>query len=279
MKVVFIGDTSLNSRHFGCQLVCQTFREQFLRLGLIEIASYTMDLPEGQTWERIAEPADLAIINGEGSLHHGRFISVLDIAKHIPTALVNCVYQENPFDPRLKNLVYVSARESLSGAALREHGIECDVTPDVLFASQRLGAFEKPAPVRDLGRTDNAVKKRFSLGPIRFSWRPGFSPKVRQPEDYLRKLCRYRRLCIGRFHAAIAASKLGIPFATWDSNTWKTRGLMQDMGVGHLHFADFESAWSRVPDQFDPRIAEFAKTAPAHIEAMFNRVVEAAKSA
>ncbi|MCA8998517.1 MAG: hypothetical protein KDA80_16075 [Planctomycetaceae bacterium] len=279
MKVVFIGDTSLNSRHFGCQLVCQTFREQFARLGLTEISSHTMELPTGRTWKEVVAPADCVIINGEGSLHHGRFLSVLDVAKYKPTALVNCVYQENPYDERIKSLIYVSARESLSAAALKEHGIACDVTPDVLFASQRLGAFVKPEPRHDLGRTDNAVKNRFSLGPIRFSWRPGFSPKVARPEDYLAKLCQYRRLCIGRFHAAIAASRLGIPFATWDSNTWKTRGLMKDMGVEHLHFDDYESAKEHVPVEFDPRIAKFAQEATRRIETMFDRAIQAVRAA
>ena len=279
MKVALIGDTGLTSRHFGCQLVCQTFREQFARLGLEEIASYPIRLPEGDRWEDRVAGADLVVVNGEGSLHHGKFSSVLDVAALKPAALINCVYQDNPPDERLRNFCYISARESLSAEVIRSQGVDCDVTPDVLFASQVLRAFDRPAPIRWLGRTDNTVKTRYQIGPLRFGWRPGFSPKVERPEDYLHKLCRYRHLCIGRFHAAIAASVLRIPFATWESNTWKTRGLMRDMNVEHLHFADYRQARRNVPEEFDSRIADFADNAATRVAAMFDQVADIARAA
>ncbi len=277
MKVVFVGDTSLGSRHFGCQLGCEAFREQFARTGLELLGSYPIPLAERESWEGRLDGADLVVVNGEGSLHHGRFMEALDVAAIKPAVLVNTVYEENPSDERLKNFRYIAARESLSAEAIRAEGVACDVVPDALFASSRLRNFRKPAPRRAVGRTDNAVKTRWRLGPVRIGFRPGFSPKTGHPEDYLSKLCEYERLCIGRFHAAIAASVLGIPFATWESNTWKTRGLMRDMGVEHLHFGSSREARAHVPEQFDPQIAEFASAALGRVEAMFDRIAELAR--
>ncbi len=71
---------------------------------------------------------------------------------------------------------------------------------------------------------------------------------MERPEDYLAKVCRFERLCVLRFHAAIATAVLGHPFAIRESNTWKTRGLMEDMGIGHLHFDTCKEAWQGVPD-------------------------------
>lgn len=269
-RVVLIGDTSLDSPHFGCQLVGQTFREQFARAGLELYASLPYDYDRFPQWPELFEAADLLVINGEGSIHHGRFGYLIELAARYPAALVNCVYQENPAWPALSSLRYIAARESLSGEEVRSQGVSCRVVPDVIFASAQLRSFVRPAPSEECGITDNARKTTYRLGPIKLRLRPGYSPKQPVIADYLRYLCRYRRLCIGRFHAAIAASVLGIPFSTWDSNTWKLKGLMQDMGVPHLHFAEYAAARTHVPTELDHRITAFASQAQARVEAMFD---------
>ncbi len=275
-KVVFVGDTVLGSRHFGCQLVCETFREQFERVGLDLLRSYLMDPGAEGTWERAVEGADLVVINGEGSFHHGRFLELMRLAELKPAVLVNTVWEENPEDVGLENFRLIAAREWRSAAAVREDGAECLVVPDALFASKTLGGYAVPTNRRGVGRTDSAVKEEVGIGPIKWRTRRGFSPKVEKPEDYLSRLCRYERLCIGRFHAAIAASVMGIPFATWESNTWKLRGLMEDMEVKHLHFDDPAAALAGVPEEMDPLITTFATEARMRVEAMFDEIAKVA---
>ena len=90
--------------------------------------------------------------------------------------------------------------------------------------------------------------------------------------DYLRELCFYERLCIGRFHAVVAASVLEIPFSSWDSNTWKTKGLMGDMGVSRLHFSTCNEARKHVPVRFDPQIKDFASEARRRVIEMFDTI-------
>ncbi len=269
-RVVLIGDTSLNSPHFGCQLVGQTFREQFSRCGLDLVASLPFNYERFAASPALFEKADLLIINGEGSIHHGRYHELVKLATDYPAALVNCVYQENPHWPELENFHYISARESLSAEEIRSQGVNCEVVPDVLFASSLLNSFVCQEPVKTTGVTDNAQKTIYRLGPFKVRLRPGRSPKQKMVSDYLNFLCEHQRLCIGRFHAAIAASVLRIPFSSWDSNTWKMRGLMQDMGMSHLHFSDRQSALAAVPAVFDPKISTFAQQAKEKIETMFD---------
>ncbi len=269
-KVVLIGDTSLNSPHFGCQLVGQTFREQFSRCGLDLIASLPFDYEHFPVIPEALEQADLVVINGEGSIHHGRYHELVKLASSYPAALVNCVYQENPVWPELKDFIYISTRESLSANEIRAQGVQCEVVPDVLFASSLLNSFVCQGAVNDVGITDNAQKITYRLGPFKLRLRPGQSPKQKTVADYLKFLCQHKRLCIGRFHAAIAASVLKIPLSTWDSNTWKMRGLMQDMGVSHLHFSDRKAAIDAIPLAFDPKIEAFTQQARRKIESMFD---------
>jgi hypothetical protein len=276
-KVVLIGDTSLNSPHFGCQLVGQTFREQFSRSGLELKASLPFDFSGYPDINQILENADLVVINGEGSIHHGRYHHLIELADQYPSALVNCVYQENPEWSELKNFVYISARESYSAKEIGSQGVECNVVPDVLFASALLNSFVCQSPIKEYGVTDNAQKTTFRLGPFKLRLRIGQTPKQKMVADYLNFLCQHKRLCIGRFHAAIAASVLGIPFSTWDSNTWKMRGLMNDMDMSHLHFSERREAINAIPESFDPKISDFAFQAKQRIEAMFDTLANIAR--
>jgi hypothetical protein len=273
--VAFINDTSINLPHFGCQLVCQTFREQFARTGLELKVTLGRNFNPDDHAEALSS-VDLLVINGEGSLHHDRHRHLIDLAERYPAVLMNCVYQDNSPHPGLSKFLYISARESASAAAITEAGGHAVVVPDALFASSFLRSFQKPAPTDELGETDNVVRQYFHLGPLKIRRKIGFSTRCPTVAGYLEKLCSYRRLCIGRFHAAIAASVLEIPFSTWDSNTWKTRALMSDMGVPHLHFSNRTAALAAVPGEFPVEIRKFASEAPARIEAAFDRIARIA---
>lgn len=273
-KVILIGDTSLKSNHFGCQLVCQTFREQFSRVGLHLTASLPYDYLSINDIHTYLNSADLIVINGEGSIHGNRYENIIELSSRYPTALVNTVYQNNKPYKGLNDLLYISARESLSAQEIMSHGANCSVVPDLLFASSLLNSYiPNTKPFRAHGTTDNAKKLTKRIGLFSVRYRRGNSPKQAITADYLKYLCEHKTLTIGRFHAAIAASVLGIPFSTWDSNTWKLKGLMRDMGVSHLHFTSREAAILATPKNVDPKITQFSKEAKYKIEEMFDNLV------
>ncbi len=259
-KIVLVNDTSLFNTHFGCQLVGQTIREQCARVGMHILSALPLkfDLRLAKPW---LDRADLVIINGEGSIHHGRNSHLLDLAKAYPSALINCVFQENGSQRALQNFLYLSARESLSAAEIAKQGVDCQIVPDLIFASSLLGSIVAPPANIPLGITDNVTNPLC-----------GFSPKSDLVYNTLMKLKRCKTLCAGRFHAAIAAAVMGIPFSTWESNTWKTQGMMIDMGIEHLHFPTLSQAVAGVPTTMDPKVKPFVLGARKRIRTMFNQL-------
>ncbi|GLQ32501.1 polysaccharide pyruvyl transferase family protein [Litoribrevibacter albus] len=278
MKVAFINDTSLFSNHFGCQLVGQVYREQFKRTGLDLVIS----LPKNfniEDYKSQLDSVDLVVVNGEGSIHHGRNPHLLEIAKKYPSVLLNCVYQENPRNDALKEFLHISARESYSAEEIQLQGVNCHVVPDVIFASSFVRSFPKPNPIKDLGITDNVRKEyQYKFGPFKKRVKGDFSAHNHSPAEYIYQLTQYSRICAGRFHAAVISALLEIPFATWDSNTWKTEAMLKDMGVPEYHFNSRESAVKNTPKEFDPQIKEFTNVAKIQIEENFNKVAELAKT-
>lgn len=274
--VALINDTSIYQSHFGCRLVCQTFREQFARTGLELKISLKRDFNLAD-YQKKLETIDLVIINGEGSIHHGKHRHLVDLAGKFPSVLMNCVYQENPPYPELAKFLFISARESASTAAVNAAGGACITVPDAMFASSFLRSFQKLVPTEDLGVTDNVLRQYVSVGPLKVRRNIGFTTRYPTVSGYLNKLCSYRRLCIGRFHAAVASSVLEIPYSTWDSNTWKTEAMMKDMGVPHLHFDSYKEAKENVPTNFPEEIRRFAAEAKDRVESAFDQVAEIAR--
>jgi hypothetical protein len=230
-----------------------------MRVGLDLVGS----IPFNVDWNgctSLLDNADLVVVNGEGSIHHGKRQDLLDLSACYPTALVNCVYQDNPPNPNLRHFRYVAARESLSAKELARNGVEAEVVPDVSLTASTLRLFKKTTATDDLGCTDNVTDPASGF-PIKYD---GVTAS-----DYLHRLCSYRRLCIGRFHAAIMAASLEIPFSAWASNTHKTKGLLLDMGIPEYFSDKFEDALSLVPATFPDKVRQYVAIGRTKINEMF----------
>lgn len=256
MKVTILNDTS--GKHFGCELVMQTYRDQLERVGIeiiktIPVKTKNIKVPKG---------TDLVIVNGEGSLHHGRHRQLVTVANRHPAVLLNTVWQNNPNYSALHKFKYISVRESFSFNSLPEGLSNVEVVPDVTFASQFLHTFQKPTPTKEVGVTDNVVEKGKGSGIFALQPANAFIPQM----------CQYRRWCVGRFHAAVVASVLHVPFSVWPSSTHKMVGLLTDMGVPHFHFKTRGEALKHVPETADERIIKYVDEARSKIERMFENL-------
>tara|TARA_B100001769_G_scaffold267658_1_gene255258 strand:- start:797 stop:1657 length:861 start_codon:yes stop_codon:yes gene_type:complete len=273
-KVVLVGDFSLESQHFGCHLTSQTFREQFLRVGLDLIASLPINLDSISSYKMILGEADLVVINGEGAIHNGRYKEIINLSSEYPCVLVNCVYQNNPLNENLKRFKLVSSRESLSAEALALNGINVSVTPDVVFASTYLRSFKPQNSIKNkkTGFTDCAKKSEFRFGPFCLKYRLGYSPKAHSLYSYLNFLYSHEKIAVGRLHAAVCCSVMGIPFSTWESNTWKMKGLMLDMGIPELHYSNRRDALDNIPKEIPGTIIDYAITAKKKVESLFDKM-------
>ena len=93
--------------------------------------------------------ADLIIINGEGTLHHGKpagrlLLNVVDHAKNTdcPVAVINALYHSNPgsWGPALAGCALLSARDSKSAAEMRSvsNDTPVRVVPDISLSGGAL---------------------------------------------------------------------------------------------------------------------------------------------
>ena len=273
-NVVLVGDFSLHNNHFGCHLVSQTFREQFIRIGLHLSARLPLDLNFIKHSDKALKQADLVVINGEGAIHNGRYQEIINLAEKYPCVLVNCVYENNPFNHNLEKFKLITTRESLSAQALENQNIKAEVVPDVIFASSYLRSFKPRAnlAIKQSGFTDCAKKSILKLGPFSIKYRLGFSPKSNNLNDYLNFLSSHKKMAIGRFHSVICYSIFGIPFSTWESNTWKIRGLMKDIGISGLHFDTRKEALKNIPDSISNKVTSFSDSAKIRVECLFDSI-------
>lgn len=263
MKAVLINDTVKKDRalhripHVGCQLVVDTYYEQCKRVGISIIRTFDRH-------ERFIIPpkVDLVIVNGEGSLHHGRFPEMIKLAEHYPCVLLNTTWQDNPSYPSLKKFKMITVRESLSYKSMPKE-LNVQIVPDIVFLSA-IRHFIKGNPKRDIGITDNVINKQDKTGISMYQ----------TLRDYLAEISNYSRLCIGRFHSVVISSLLEIPFSTWDSNTHKIKGMLTDMGISYYHFDTKEKALANVPTVFDKKIEKYVKQAQVKIENTFNKLCQ-----
>lgn len=261
MKTFIINDTTKISKngkfiqHFGCELVMETYREQLNRVGIELVGSVGREKNF-----KIPKEVDLVIVNGEGSIHNGQRSYMIDVANNYPTVLLNAVWQNNPPYPSLYKFKYITVRESLSYKQLPPNLPNAKIVPDLIYASSRLRKFQRLNPINDLGATDNATNKN-----------AGFTIHC-SADEYLFTISQYKRLCIGRFHALVAASVLGIPFTTWPSNTHKIQGILQDMKVPHLFFKTQEEALINTPSFFDEKISIYVEQTQKKINKMFENL-------
>lgn len=152
-RVVVMNDTSGRSHH-GCARVMRLLVAGLQAQGL----QVTARSPARHDWA--ADPAflaelaraDLVVINGEGTLHHGRpagarLMSVVDHPDRgqAPVAVVNALWQDNPpeWGAQLARCALVSARDGRSAAAMAAAGVAARVVPDLSLSA---GAEPQPGP-------------------------------------------------------------------------------------------------------------------------------------
>lgn len=171
VKAVILNDTR-GDNHFGCFRVMRIIEENLVRRGTTVIGRSLVR----NDWERdrgflekLSE-ADLVVINGEGTLHHGHRQGerLLRIAEHPargrkPIALINAIYQENPesWKTYLDWIDLISTRDSRSAAEIsRLTGRDCGFVPDLSLAE---GALASPGIARTRLLIGDSVETRTRL--------------------------------------------------------------------------------------------------------------------
>jgi hypothetical protein len=257
MKIVILNDTS-SSGHFGCKLVMDALHENFKRRGCQVIGT----VPWTEHWRNykdLMDKADLIVVNGEGSIHHGNRMELLKVAVSYPSVLINAVYQDVPDNDYLKAFKYVSVRESRSKLEMVAHGVTPEVVPDLLFFHK----IEKPEIAKlseqSISVTDSVCGDH------------GLDP---HDEDFIQKFGESRIGCVGRFHAACLAMTWNMPFTAYPSNTHKTLGMLEDAGKRYLYGGSKQEAFEILGEMTGENdFTGYVEDARQKIDAMFNKIL------
>ena len=202
--------------HFGCQLVMGSLYD--LLAGFDVIGTVHLDDARANNINHdLLKRADLVIANGEGSYHHNRRPDFARIAKKYPTALINTVFQAN--DDDLSRFKYIAARESRSREEIAQRA-DCDLVPDVIFASRYLEGV-KPT---EGGRVVNVQHEHRNREPI--------VGTLQAAENVVPAIASASLVTTGSFHGACVAAYYGKPLKMTPSNTHKMEGLAADLGIG-----------------------------------------------
>lgn len=128
-KFVLMNHTNMQGHHFGCARVMRHIEQGLMDRGGVIWARVDgkMDWREDpQTLQKIAE-CDAIVINGEGTLHHGRKKAswLMAVGDHPMTrskelSLINALYQDNPdsWAPLLRGFTHLYARDARSAAEM-----------------------------------------------------------------------------------------------------------------------------------------------------------------
>ena len=152
-KVTILNDTDAGGVHFGCSRVMDNIKRLSEQYGLTICSTVPAATPPYSPYMRRAiREADIVMINGEGTLHHGRrraqwLIDAIEYAKSInkSVALVNALYQDNPeaWDPIVSGLDIIYARDALSAEQLtRASGRKVEYMGDLALYDARSPSLE-----------------------------------------------------------------------------------------------------------------------------------------
>lgn len=131
-RIAILNHTDLQGHHFGCSRVMRLLENGLTTRNckIIGRIDGKLDWRSHQSCLEILNEADAIVINGEGTLHHGRKKAswLMEVASHPVTrnkelALVNTLYQENPnhWIPLAKQFKHLYARDNRSAKHLSEH--------------------------------------------------------------------------------------------------------------------------------------------------------------
>lgn len=271
LGVILLNDTSGRSHH-GCARVMRLLERGLVARGLTILHR----VPAHGDWRNdpgfaAALPrAALLVINGEGTLHHGRPAgeTLLHVIAQspVPVAVVNALWQDNPasWAEMVAGAALIATRDGQSAQALGAalgRPVRClpdlslsdgaDPQPGprqgVIFgdhvrwsgrqalarASRRLGG-EALVPTKTAaGAWDNPVLRWFLSGAYHGVSPLGLPPLRLAPDEaaYLAALGRARIHVTGRFHGICLSMVTGTPFLALASNSWKIEALLADAGL------------------------------------------------
>ncbi|MFT5629392.1 MAG: hypothetical protein ACI9HB_000553 [Gammaproteobacteria bacterium] len=148
-RVVLVNDTDVDGHHFGCARVMSVIRSNLQARGITPAGSVQVALNWRDNHADLIGSADILVIDGEGTLHHGSRKGrwLLEAAQSVKarggkTALINALWQDNPDDwtNLVKDIDILACRDSRSADLLSTStGRKVRLMGDLSMAGEMLG--------------------------------------------------------------------------------------------------------------------------------------------
>lgn len=271
MTVFIANFTASYESHFGCQLVCQTILEQLVKRG-IHLVGVCGKRPTEEDYT-LSLSADILLVNGEGTVHHGRGKELLELAQsHENAFLINAVWQDNVGSENLLNFTKISLRESKSydEVPITQNKV---VTPDLIFGAKSLTAFlpRKKRQLETLITDDVKMQHKKKKHLFQKKNTKEFTA-FKNPQEVISDVYHAKEVYSGRFHIVCLCIYYGIPFRAWPSNTHKIEGLLKDSGNLDSLSADRKSALAAKARINKNEALDYREGAILKIDDLFSKV-------
>lgn len=186
----------------------------------------------------LEEPARMVLINGEGTLHHNSTGSqrIREELQCVPDesviAVINSIWQKmrRPI-PKVK---LAAARESFSADAMMRDGMGAEVwtAPDITLCCQHRPIHTGGQGLLVMDSTNPAADKWLKSITLKHGGRYLRMCEWKgTPHQFIDMLATFDRVISGRFHGITLCMLAGTPFLAAPSNSWKTPGLLHDLGL------------------------------------------------
>ena len=252
-KVVYANDYS-SYRHVGSQLLNSNLKQLIGQAAFLAEVIPHNRLTALSSFRKVTK-CDVLIINGEGNFHGGnpdKLGRIMRLAKFGRSqgkrvALINSVAANLPQNLQLDVFDFVSMRESASMLIFRGAGYKGDLVcaPDASLLIEKFGnrGRSNQIIVTDCENILTTLQLRLACSRLReLGFNVQYMPfenhfwRRQSSEQVLQQLSQAGIVLSGRFHACCFALATSTPVISVDSNTHKTRAMMQDFGLSAYHF-------------------------------------------
>ncbi len=229
----------------GCELTFIAYGDEILRFWTGRRATSVPALLESQIGKKLEE-CDVVVVNGEGTIHHGRglhLLCLLAAAQHMGkrTFLVNAIMQDTDgFDDVLRALNDLNVRDRCSAEYLERKGIPHRLVPDSIVDAQ----FADKPDVNLEGCvicTDWHFSQDRVVGKVIWDYYQTHANCWFYPLYHGYEVFRWRHavanfrqaqvVITGRHHGMYLAGLAGVPFVSLQSNSHKVEGLIKLSGL------------------------------------------------
>lgn len=201
--------------HWGSRMVCEAFMSLLYHCDVVcflKSKNWTLHTD-------LLKTCDIILVNGEGSIHHGHGLTMLDIPHltEVPTWLCNASIQETPLK-RMADFqgIWLRETESLAIVDMPHAAVMGDIS--LVHPLMRPSLWQVPIE-RECLKTDSVVRKDWG------------EPPTHDVMETLRRYASSEYVITGRFHGLCTCIALQIPVVGYGSNTHKNHALCADFGI------------------------------------------------